>query len=571
VGEGRVENVLDAVLAVLGQHGLGDRVRLSVPHHPGRRELSLFGLPRRPPGRAESALQDIEGLEAIGRVSVGKREKVGIRLSDGCVTDLGEMLEAGADDAVMTADLGSDIQVAVDFCDPNATKALHVGHMRNIALGNAVAAIFRACGASVLTQSQVGDVGRSMGEAMAGYVQYGEGESPWDRNEKSDHFVGFCYSRYVQTAADPGVPTGAMASDPALSREDMERDDLATDLIARWHQADPETVALWRTVRGWAIEGQEETLARLRVPMDRLLCESDFLSEIEAVGDRLVDTDIAETAPNGAVLFSTGDPSYPHLVLRRPDGHSTQHLRYIALWNATRSILNPRDSIEVMGDEWFPLAKYGDTILARLAQGDAVHPTSCLLHGMVTVDDQVVKSSVTKPWLIDDMLDEIVTHPEITQASAGDPQLAERLAATTALGLFIGDPPAKRQSISREALFDPAANPGWAMAAAALTAWDRRYDGPPDPSALDRDYRFLIAQSQVHRQLARRACEELNPIHLARFHIHLSQWFLRTECTPRLARAMRTVSSAGITSLGLRTPFDHLADHTGGSKVGGHA
>jgi hypothetical protein len=174
---------------------------------------------------------------------------------------------------------------------------------------------------------------------------------------------------------------------------------------------------------------------------------------------------------------------------------------------------------------------------------------------MVSIDDQAVDSSVTVPWLIDDLLDEIVAHPEIEEASSGDPEQGERLAAITALGYFFGYPVAKRVSISREDLFDPRVNAGWAMALASLRAWDEQYDGPPDPSTSDRDYRFLLAQSQVHRQLARRACEKFNPMYLARFHSRVCRWFLNTPCTPRLARAMRTVSSAGIASLGLPNPL----------------
>jgi tRNA synthetases class I (R) len=557
----RVENVLDAVCAVLERHDLADDSRVSVPHHPGRRELSLFGLSQASPERTAGALREIGELDSIGNVSIGKRERVSVRLSDRCVTDLGEMLEAGVADPLRTEDLGSGRQVVVDFCDPNATKALHVGHLRNIALGNAVAAVLRACGATVLTQSQVGDVGRSVGEAMAGYEQYGGGKTPLEQCEKSDHFVGSCYSSYVRAAADAGPAAEALASDPALSREDEEHDDLASELIERWHRGDPDAVALWRKVRDWAVDGQAETLGRLAVSVDRVLFESDFLAEIGEVGDRLVEAGVAEVTVSGAVLFSTGDSSYSQLVLRRPDGHSTQYLRYLALWDATRSILSPGDSIQVLGDEWLSLVNASDNLLGQLAGGGDVHPTDCLVHGMVTVDDQVVKSSLTTPWLADSLLDEIAADAEIARASAGDPDSAARLTATTALGMFIADPPGKRLSISREALFDPAANPGWAMVAATIRAWDPRYDGAPDPSVSDRDYRFLIAQSQVHRQLVRRSYEELNPIHVARFHSHLCRWFLRTPCTPRLCRAMRTVTSAGISSLGLQPPFGDSTTH----------
>jgi hypothetical protein len=172
MGKRGAENVLDAVQAVLDGHGL-DAARVSVPHHPGRRDLSLFGLARFSPDDAQSAVRELEALDAIESVSAGKREKVGVRLSQQCVTDLGEMLESGDEDAVWTGDLLPEREVVVNFCDPNATKALHIGHLRNIAIGNAVAAILRSCGAQVTTQSQVGDVGRSVGEAMAGYQLHG--------------------------------------------------------------------------------------------------------------------------------------------------------------------------------------------------------------------------------------------------------------------------------------------------------------------------------------------------------------------------------------------------------------
>lgn len=558
--EGRVENVLDAVGAVLDRHDLADETRMSVPHHPGRRELSLFGLSKAPAGHADNALREITELGVVGSVSVGKRERVGVRLSDQCVCDLGEMLESGDSGPMWAGDLFPEQRVVVDFCDPNATKALHIGHLRNIALGNAVAAGFRAGGATVLTQSQIGDVGRSVGEAMAGYVQCRDGESPAEHHQKSDHFVGSCYSSYVRVVSETDATAKGLASDPALSREDEARDDLASDLIERWHGGDPEAVALWRKIRDWAIDGHKETLERLGVPMDKTLFESDFLAEIEAVGDRLVETGVAEVTTSGAVLYLTGDPSYPQLVLRRPDGHSTQYLRYLGLWDATRSTLGSDDSIQVLGDEWLALANSNDTLLGHLAGSEDIHPTNCLVHGMVTEDNnQVIKSSLAAPWLIDDLLDEIVANPEVDRASAGDSRLAERLGASIALGMFIADPPGKRVAISKERLFDPSANPGWAMVSAMLRAWDERYEGGPDPSISDRDYRFLVAQSQVHRQLIRRSCDEINPVHVARFLGHLCQWFLHTPCTPRLARAMRTVLTSGMTSLGLPAPYGERA------------
>lgn len=545
--DARSENLLDEILSAIADHHSAEHARLTAPHHPSRRDLSLFGLPV-----DEDVLAAVQGCDSVEKVSPGKEGRLSIRLDEAALTGLGERLESGDAGAMETADLNPGKRVAVDFCDPNATKALHIGHLRNLSLGNAVASILRASGADVLTQSQVGDVGRSIGEAMAGYLEFAEGQSPESRGQKSDHFVGDCYSRYVQDVVATEDESAALrASDPALSREEVKRDDLASRLIARWHEDDPEARELWLTVRDWAIAGQEETFARLGIGFDCLLFESEFLDEIDRVGDELVARGIADEAPSGAVLYATGDSNYPHLVLRRPDGHSTQHLRYIALWDATREQLSPGESIEVMGDEWLPLAEYGERILDRLDRGLALHPTACMLHGMVTAGDAVVKSSLTAPLLIDELLDQAIEDPAVAVAAAGSRERSERLAAIAVLGCCLGDPPSKRLPLSREALFDPVRNAGWALAAAALTAWDPGFDGEPNPDATDRDYRFVIAQSQVHRQLTRRSGEELNPVHLARFHSHLSRWFLQADPSPRLARAMRTVSSVGLRSLGL--------------------
>jgi arginyl-tRNA synthetase len=545
------ENVLDEVLEVLQGHGLSASTRLSVPHHPGRRDLSLFGLDRDRHSGVEEVVDEIRSLTAIGKVSIGRGERIGIRFSDRRVGEIGELLEAGETDVLSTRGICPDKRLVVDFCDPNASKALHVGHLRNLALGQSVARIVRACGATVITTSQIGDVGRSMAEAIAGYMLYADGESPAGRDEKSDHFIGRCYSRYVQEEAGAAkCRDDGHAGDPALSREDLEYADLAATVLRRLRQADPEIAALWRKVRDWSLGGHQETLDRLGVTFDRQFLESEFLAEIESVGDRLVEKKMAEVAPNGVVFYRTGDSNYPHLVLRRSDGNSTQHLRYIALWHATQAV-TPGDSLQVMGDEWLHIGRYGEILLKSLSPDGVAHPMDQLLHGMVSVDDTVVKSSGADPWLIDELLDELVSSPEIERRAGGDDRLADRLAVATALGFFLGFPPAKKVALVREDLFDPAANGGWAMALASLKAWEEQYDGPPDPQPADRAYRFLIAQSQVHQQLARRACEELNPVHLARLHIHLARWFLESPCAPSLARAMRTMSSVGLSTLGL--------------------
>jgi len=64
------------------------------------------------------------------------------------------------------ADLAHGQRFSVQFWDANATKALHIGHLRNLAIGNSLAAALQQSGAHVERRSRISDMGRGMGEAM---------------------------------------------------------------------------------------------------------------------------------------------------------------------------------------------------------------------------------------------------------------------------------------------------------------------------------------------------------------------------------------------------------------------
>ena len=120
---------------------------------------------------------------------------VELRLEDDWIEATGRTLQEGDGGEERLADLAQGRSFSVQFWDANATKALHVGHLRNLAIGNALAAALAQAGGQVERRALISDAGRSMGEAMAGVMKSGRHAQAWpDRNEKSDHFVGCCYA-----------------------------------------------------------------------------------------------------------------------------------------------------------------------------------------------------------------------------------------------------------------------------------------------------------------------------------------------------------------------------------------
>jgi len=99
----------------------------------------------------------------------------------------------------------SNKKVLVDFCDPNTNKALHIGHLRNLAIGKSMVELLSWAGAEVSTQSVVCDIGRNIAEALSGILLY-SGEYSKQTSLKYDHYVGNMYQQYV--SKNPVIVSG---------------------------------------------------------------------------------------------------------------------------------------------------------------------------------------------------------------------------------------------------------------------------------------------------------------------------------------------------------------------------
>jgi len=502
--------------------------------------------------KAESADAGAKALAAEPAVvSVDRAERrLLVRFSEEAIAEAGAALERGEPAGLATADLSPDRRVIVDFCDPNATKALHAGHLRNIALGHAVSSALTATGAEVVRQSHIGDAGRSMGEAMAGYVRYAEGKTPEEAGEKSDRFVGRLYARYV---AEEGTPDDIAPEDAAVAHDLDERDDLAQELISGAQAEDPEAGALWLRVREWAVEGQNETLARLGVRFDRLIYDSDGIPAIGPLSELALERGVILREDSGALLYETGDESYPHLPLSRTDGFPTHHLRVVATWHGM--MVNERGSelVHLSGDEWRANVVHVEHLLRKLEPEMDVLPSKHLMHGMVTGESGELSSGKGEALLIDDLLDELAAHPQVTAAArdGGERCCAPEDLVTIALfGFCLDRPLVKRLAWAPvDVLLNPDANVGWRIALAWARAWEPVNDAGEGDG--EDDYRFAVLQSQLHRRMLAPAVKALDFVKFVRFLGHLSAWYLDSPSDPRVGRAMRATLTVGMSAIGL--------------------
>jgi arginyl-tRNA synthetase len=500
---------------------------------------------------APAALEVLAADPAIASVEQ-EGQRFLMRLADERIAATGAGLEAGRGTGMATDDLRAGLRAIVDFCDPNATKALHVGHLRNIALGQAVTMALRAAGAHVERQSHIGDAGRSMGEAMAGWERYAAPATPADAGLKSDQFVGELYARYVREEA----PVGDVADEDAPVARDLHQiDDHAQRLLDGVTAGDPQAVAVWRRVRDWAVEGQNATLARLGVGFERIIYDSDRTQTSREVAQLGIERGVFVREERGTVAYLTGDDNYPVMPLTRADGFPTHHLRVVAMWRDMMLAEQGSELIHLSGDEWKAHVIYTEELLARLEPGVRVLPSRHIVHGMVSSEvDGELSSSKGTAQLVDELLDELAAGPEVRAVAREDEPLvsAGDLVAIAVLGYCLDKPVHKGLAMPSAAHFlDPDHNTGWRIALAWAKAWDPTNDGAPDPAPDDAAYRHIVLQSQLHRRNLAVALEDLDLLKYVRYVGHLSGWYLDGAHAPRVGRVMRAILVSGLGALGL--------------------
>ncbi len=558
------ENLFDSVERLAAGADGAPQWSARTVHRPGG-DFDLMLVPRVPDWRenaeALAALERLREAEWAGKL-VESGDQIRVRLADEWVEATGAALESGED--LADADLAADRRYAVYFWGANTTKALHIGHLRNLAIGNAIGASLKQAGAEVEHRSLICDVGRSMGEAMAGVVEHSGRDQPNlgpDGTEKSDHFVGSCYAQYV-TAGRAAAGADEDGAEDSIAREEALYNDTADELMMRVLGGDQEALELWSKTRAWVIAGQRKTLARLGIPFDKVIFESDFLPEVrELTNQGLSEGKLRRRSHDSMVMYSTAREELEEMPLVRADGLPTQHMRALAYWAAAPE-LDDVISLQVCGTEWVAHVTCRRQLIDHLgatngngygsAKGGGP-PTHDVFHGMVARERQAITSSKEGALLIDDLAewieDELGADPERAAVRRNHPG-AEGLAAQIALGFFLLQPMSKRVDFEPEKLLVDGTSLGWDLARAQAR---RGGSAPLDGGrpGTDPDYRFAVVQSQNYRVHLRSAVETFDTLPLARFLSHFGRWYEEDERSPQVERVVQAVLGQGVRGLGL--------------------
>ena len=203
------------------------------------------------------------------------------------------------------SDTMSGTSIMVEFSCPNTNKPLHLGHLRNDAVGESVSRILAAAGAAVRKVNLINDRGIHICKSMLAYQKFGEGRTPDEVGKKSDHFVGDYYVKFNQWAKD----------NPTAESE-------ARELLIAWERGDAEVTRLWEQMNRWTIDGIEETYRTTGISFDQIYYESQTYS----LGKDEILNGLADGAfykeTDGSIWVDLEEIGLDKKVLLRSDGTS---------------------------------------------------------------------------------------------------------------------------------------------------------------------------------------------------------------------------------------------------------
>ena len=316
--------------------------------------------------------------------------------------------------------------VMIEYSPPNTNKPLHLGHVRNNLLGNALANIVAANGNKVVKTNIVNDRGIHICKSMLAWQKYGNGETPESSGKKGDHLIGDYYvsfdKHYKAEVKElmAKFQSEGMNEEEAKAKAEAESPLMkeAREMLVKWEANDPEVRALWKKMNDWVYAGFDETYRMMGVTFDKIYYESNtYLEGKEKVMEGL-EKGFFYRKEDGSVWADLTGEGLDHKLLLRADGTSVYMTQDIGTAKLRFADYPIDKMIYVVGNE----QNYHFQVLSILLDKLGFEWGKGLVHfsyGMVELPEGKMKSREGTVVDADDLMAEMIDTAKETSNELG--------------------------------------------------------------------------------------------------------------------------------------------------------
>ncbi|MFN8672737.1 MAG: arginine--tRNA ligase [Candidatus Sericytochromatia bacterium] len=314
--------------------------------------------------------------------------------------------------------LNENKKIMVEFSSPNTNKPLHLGHIRNNILGDAISNILAFSGYKVIRSNLLNDRGIHICKSIVAWLKFGNGETPESSNLKGDHFVGKYYVIFEKKLKEE-LDNFVKEKNVNLSElEEREKDKFmeeefypnselmkqAREMLVKWENSDEETIKNWKLMNSWVITGFKQSYEDLGIKFDKYYFESETYKLGKEYALQGIEKEVCYQKEDGSVWVKLPEKKFGNdKLLLRKDGTSVYMTQDIGTTFLKFKDFNLDKAVWVVGSE----QEYHFQVLFKIMELlGLTNSESCyhLSYGMIYLPEGKMKSREGKVVDADDLV-----------------------------------------------------------------------------------------------------------------------------------------------------------------------
>jgi arginyl-tRNA synthetase len=233
-------------------------------------------------------------------------------------------------DSYGNSDVGKKKCIMVEFAHPNTHKGFHIGHLRNISIGESVSRILGFTGHKVIRANYQGDIGPHVAKALWGFINLYKCRAP---KEKKGEWIGEVYTEVNKKFSD----------DEKVNKKVLE-------INNKLYSGDKKIIELWKMTRKWSLDDFEKIYRQLGTKFDKYYFESQVEKRAVEISKELLEKGIAQLS-EGALIIDLSKYNLSTFVLLTREGNPVYESKDLALAERQFGDFKINRCIHVVGSE----------------------------------------------------------------------------------------------------------------------------------------------------------------------------------------------------------------------------
>lgn len=282
---------------------------------------------------------------------------------------------------------GKGNKVLLEFPSNNTHKEFHIGHFRNVCIGNTLNGLYASTGHEPHVVNYLNDFGSHVAKCLWGLEKFHKGEKPPENKQK---WLGEIYAE--------------------ASRYLVEHPESADEVAEVQKKLEAKDKSVWKVfmeTRQWSIDKFDELFKELGVKHEAVFYEMDIKAKGQKIVDEILKKKIATIGEGGAIIVDLKEHGLDIALVRKSNGVGLYLTADLPLAEEKFKKYDVDESIVITGQEQ---QFYFRQLYKILELMGSKRKLTHISYGLVTLPEGKMSSRTGKVILYEDLRDLAYQH-----------------------------------------------------------------------------------------------------------------------------------------------------------------